>query len=75
MTAPKYRPRQAPKTLKAREWLSVQQVAEHLGVSNMTIYRVIDDGDLLAYRIGRSLRIDAADVERYLRGAVVGGAA
>jgi WhiB family redox-sensing transcriptional regulator len=49
--------------------LSVREVSDQLGVSRMTIYRLIDSGDLTAYRIGRSIRVWPADVNRYLRGA------
>lgn len=49
-----------------REMLTVEQVADHLRVSRMTIYRVIHAGDLPAVRIGRSIRIDARDIKPYL---------
>ncbi|TML41740.1 MAG: helix-turn-helix domain-containing protein [Actinobacteria bacterium] len=36
-------------------------------VSNMTVYRLIRSGDLLATRVGRSYRIWEDDVAAYLR--------
>jgi excisionase family DNA binding protein len=50
--------------------LSVKEVAGQLRVSKMTVYRLIDGGELLGYRIGRSLRVKDTDLERYINGAV-----
>ena len=45
---------------------SVADVAAFLGVSTRTVRRLIAGGDLLAHRIGRSLRISEADLSVYL---------
>ena len=50
---------------KAR-FLTVQEVAELLRVSSMTVYRLIKAGDLPAVRVGRSFRVRDVDVDRYL---------
>jgi excisionase family DNA binding protein len=50
---------------KAR-FLTVQEVAELLRVSSMTVYRLIKAGDLPAVRIGRSFRVRETDVDAYL---------
>jgi putative molybdopterin biosynthesis protein len=42
-----------------------EEVAKILKVTRYTIYEMIKRGDLAAYRIGRSMRIDAAAVETY----------
>ena len=42
------------------------EVAERLRVSTMTVYRLIEKGDLVAARIGRSYRMRESDVEAYL---------
>jgi len=47
--------------------LRVREVAELMRVSNMTVYRLIRSGDLLATRVGRSYRIWEDDVAAYLR--------
>lgn len=39
------------------EWLSVPQVATHLGLCTATIYDMIRRGDLSAVWIGRHLRV------------------
>lgn len=46
--------------------LRVQEVAEAMRVSNMTVYRLIQSGELVATRVGRSYRIRERDVEAYL---------
>jgi excisionase family DNA binding protein len=48
-------------------FLTVQEVAELMRVSTMTVYRLIKAGDLRAARVGRSYRLQAAEVETYLQ--------
>ena len=50
---------------KAR-FSTVQEVAELLRVSSMTVYRLIKAGDLPAVRVGRSFRVRDVDVDAYL---------
>ena len=47
-------------------YLTVREVAETLRVSNMTVYRLINSGDLRAVRVGKSFRLLDDDVNRYL---------
>ena len=54
------------KPLDRGQYLSPRQVAERLGVSVKTISRRIAEGELRASKIGRLLRISAADVQRYV---------
>lgn len=49
-----------------RKFLTVQEVAKNLRVSTMTIYRLIEAGELSATRIGRSYRISRANINAYL---------
>lgn len=46
--------------------LTVGEVAAVMRVSNMTVYRLIKDGELAAIRVGKNYRIRESDVERYL---------
>ena len=55
---------QAPEATSA--FVTVGEVARQLRVSNMTVYRLINAGDLPAVRIGRSYRLRADDVDAYL---------
>jgi excisionase family DNA binding protein len=47
-------------------FMTVGEVASVLRVSNMTVYRLINAGELPAVRIGRSFRLRAEDLDRYL---------
>lgn len=48
------------------EWLSTQEAAERLGVSTRTLYRLIDSGELPAYKIGRVIRLQRAEVDDFI---------
>lgn len=45
--------------------LSLQQVAEWLHVSDSTVRRMLDSGDLAGYKVGRRWWFDEAAVEQY----------
>lgn len=47
-------------------FLTVGEVARHLRVSNMTVYRLVKQGQLAAVRVGRGYRIREDDVRKYL---------
>jgi len=47
-------------------FLTVAEVAALLRVSNMTVYRLINAGQLPAVRVGKSYRIREDDVDKYL---------
>ena len=47
-------------------FLTVAEVAEHMRVSKMTVYRLVHAGDLEAVRVGRSFRVPEKAVEDYL---------
>ena len=47
-------------------YLTVREVASTLRVSNMTVYRLINAGELPAVRVGKSFRLREDDVNRYL---------
>lgn len=49
--------------------LSVEQVADFLSVSRLTVYRLIERRVLPVYRVARRLRFDPGDLARYLRSA------
>lgn len=46
--------------------MTVGEVAAVLRVSTMTVYRLINAGELPAVRIGRSFRLRQEDLDRYL---------
>ena len=51
----------------AARMLTVADIAEHLGLCKMTIYRRIKAGDIPAVRIGRSYRIVETEFHKCLR--------
>ena len=46
--------------------LTVAEVAATMRVSNMTVYRLIKNGDMPALRVGKNYRIRESDVDAYL---------
>lgn len=52
---------------------TVGEVAEHMRVSNMTVYRLIKAGAMPAVRVGKSYRIRRRDLESYLESSRTGG--
>jgi excisionase family DNA binding protein len=53
-------------TILGRPLMTVAEVAEHLRVSEMTVYRLITSRELGATKIGRSWRVPADDLVAYL---------
>jgi putative molybdopterin biosynthesis protein len=51
--------------------MSTKDAAEALGITLRTLYALINDGQLPAYKIGRVLRVRRVDIEAYLEGAKV----
>lgn len=47
-------------------FMTVGEVAAVLRVSTMTVYRLINAGQLPAVRIGRSFRVREEELDRYL---------
>ena len=50
----------------AKRLIACDQVSEMLGMSRSYVYHLVRDGKLPAYRIGRNLRFDPADVFAFL---------
>ncbi len=53
-------------------WLSVEEIAEHLGVSKDTVYAWIRRREMPAHRIGRLWKFKTAEVDEWVKS---GGAA
>lgn len=53
------------------KFLTVAEVAEAMRVSKMTVYRLVQSGNLPAVRVGRSYRVPLSAVNDYLRDAFV----
>lgn len=50
-------------------WMSTADAAARLGIGARTLYRLIDLGELPAYKFGRVIRLQAADVDEYINHA------
>ncbi len=50
-------------------WLSTKEAARRLGITTRTLYRLIDDGQLTAYKMGRVIRVQANDVDAFIEDA------
>ena len=57
--------------MTSEPWVSVDQIAEHLGVTRDSIYRWIDRKGLPAHRVGRLWKFQISEVDDWVR---VGGA-
>lgn len=52
-------------------WLSVEEIANHLGVSKDTVYAWISKKSMPAHRVGRLWKFQKAEVDQWVK---VGGA-
>ena len=46
---------------------TVQKVAKHLKVTEITIYRLLKKGEIIGYKVGDSWRIDGKDLKAYIK--------
>ena len=47
-------------------WLSTAAAARHLGITPRTLYRLIDEGEIAAYKFGRVIRLQEGDVNAFI---------
>ena len=52
-------------------WLSTAEAARKLGITTRTLYRLIDEGQLPAYKFGRVIRLQEHEVEAFVQSARV----
>ena len=53
--------------MRQDRWLSVEDVADYLGVKRDTVYKWIKRNDLPAYKAGRLWKFSRRDVDRWVR--------
>jgi excisionase family DNA binding protein len=53
--------------MPAERWVSVSQVAGHLGVARDSIYRWIERKAFPAHRVGRLLRFKLSEVDEWVK--------
>lgn len=53
------------------EWLSTKEAARRLGITPRTLYRLIDEGQIPAYKFGRVIRLQQSEVDEFISGAQI----
>lgn len=53
--------------MNVEPWVSVDQIAEHLGVTRDSVYRWIDRKNLPAHRVGRLWKFKVSEVDDWVR--------
>jgi excisionase family DNA binding protein len=48
-------------------WLSVDEIAKHLGISKETVYRWLDRGKIPAHRVGKLWKFQISEVNEWVR--------
>ena len=61
--------RHDPKPVTVEPLLTYRQAAEVLGVTDRTVWALVDSGRLPAVRFGRSVRIDPTDLRAFIEHA------
>lgn len=54
-------------------WLSVEEIAQYLGVSKETVYRWLDRGAIPSHRIGKLWRFKPSEVDVWVKSGAAGG--
>jgi excisionase family DNA binding protein len=52
-------------------WMSTGEAASRLGITVRTLYRLIDEGSIPAYKFGRVIRLQEAEVDTFINAARV----
>ena len=52
-------------------WLSSREASRRLGITVRTLYRLIDGGQLPAYKFGRVIRLKEADIDGFIESSRV----
>jgi len=47
-------------------WLGTAEAARRLGIAPRTLYRLIDEGQITAYKFGRVIRLQERDVNEFI---------
>lgn len=52
-------------------WLSTKDASARLGITLRTLYRLIDEGQLPAYKFGRVIRLKENEVDEFIEASRV----
>lgn len=48
-------------------WYSVEQIAQHLGISKETIYRWLEKGKIPAHRVGKLWKFKPSEIDDWVK--------
>lgn len=48
-------------------WLSVEDIAEHLGISKDTVYTWVANKEMPAHKVGRLWKFQASEIDDWVR--------
>lgn len=51
------------------EWLGTKEAARRLGITTRTLYRLINEGQIPAYKFGRVIRLQSREVDAFIEAA------
>ena len=51
---------------RPERWLSVVEIAEHLGISKETVYRWLEKGKIPAHKVGKQWKFKATEVDDWV---------
>jgi excisionase family DNA binding protein len=51
----------------AEQWVSVEQVAAHLNVKALTIYKWLERKQMPAHKVGRLWRFKISEIDRWVK--------
>ena len=54
-------------TPATEQWVSVEQIAQHLNVKTFTIYKWLERKDMPAHKVGRLWRFKVTEVDQWVR--------
>jgi excisionase family DNA binding protein len=49
------------------QWVSVEQIAQHLNVKTFTIYKWLERKDMPAHKVGRLWRFKKTEIDEWVR--------
>jgi len=53
-------------------WLSVEEIAVHLGIKQDTVYKWVAKKHMPAHRVGRLLKFDKAEIDAWVKSGEAG---
>lgn len=54
------------RNMQSERWVSVSDVADHLGVKSETIYKWLERGRIPAHKVGRLWKFRLSEVDRWI---------